>query len=121
RQAAEYRQPDRDRGLRRPPAELAAEPLPVRAGLAGGACRLTSAASTQSLGPVRRRRRRLGWLNSRSLARALTAATPAAYVAVVLIVPIVLIGLYSFGLMTNVVGVHTAFSTADWSDFLTGA
>ena len=70
---------------------------------------------------MRRRRRRLGWLNSRSLARALTAATPSLYVIVVLIVPIVLIGLYSFGLMTNVVGMHTSFSTADWSDFLTGA
>src|SRR6201987_3274293 len=51
----------------------------------------------------------------------LTALTPSAYVVIVLVVPIVLIGLYSFGLMTNVVGTHTAFSTSDWSDFLTGA
>lgn len=51
----------------------------------------------------------------------LTAVTPSAYVVIVLLVPIVLIGLYSFGLMTNVVGTHTAFNTSDWSDFLTGA
>ena len=51
----------------------------------------------------------------------LTAVTPSAYVVIVLLVPIVLIGLYSFGLMTNVAGTHTAFSTGDWSDFLTGA
>jgi spermidine/putrescine transport system permease protein len=51
----------------------------------------------------------------------LTAVTPSAYVVIVLLVPIVLIGLYSFGLMTNVAGTHTAFSTSDWSDFLTGA
>jgi spermidine/putrescine transport system permease protein len=88
--------------------------------VAGGAGGLTTATSTQPIGPARRRRR-LGWLSSRSLARALTAATPTLYVVAVLIVPIVLIGLYSFGLMTNVVGTHTAFSTADWSDFLTGA
>jgi spermidine/putrescine transport system permease protein len=60
-------------------------------------------------------------MSSRSFARMLTAATPTVYVVIVLVVPIVLIGLYSFGLMTNVVGVHTAFSTSDWSDFLTGA
>ena len=51
----------------------------------------------------------------------LTALTPSAYVVIVLMVPIVLIGLYSFGLLTNVAGTHTAFSTSDWSDFLTGA
>ena len=51
----------------------------------------------------------------------LTAATPSLYVVIVLIGPIVLIGLYSFGLLSNIVGVHPAFSTADWSDFLTGA
>jgi spermidine/putrescine transport system permease protein len=55
------------------------------------------------------------------LARLLTAATPSLYVLIVLIGPIVLIGLYSFGLLSNVAGVHGAFSTADWSDFLTSA
>jgi spermidine/putrescine transport system permease protein len=53
------------------------------------------------------------------LARLLVAVSPSVYVMLVLMVPIVLIGLYSFGLMTNVVGTHTAFSTADWKDFLT--
>ena len=51
----------------------------------------------------------------------LTAATPSVYVVLVLIGPIILIGLYSFGLMSNIAGVHPAFSTGDWSDFLTGA
>ncbi len=86
--------------------------------MAGGAGGLSATHSTQAITQVRRR---LGWLSSRSLARMLTAAAPSLYVVAVLIVPVVLIGLYSFGLMTNVVGVHTAFSTSDWSDFLTGA
>ncbi len=86
--------------------------------MAGGAGGLSATHSTPAITPARRR---LGWLSSRSLARMLTAATPSLYVIAVLIVPVVLIGLYSFGLMTNVVGVHTAFSTSDWSDFLTGA
>jgi spermidine/putrescine transport system permease protein len=67
------------------------------------------------------RRRRVSWLSSRSLARGVTAAAPSLYVVIVLVAPIILIGLYSFGLLTNVVGEHTAFSTANWSDFLTGA
>jgi spermidine/putrescine transport system permease protein len=62
-----------------------------------------------------------GWLSSRSLARFITAATPSLYVLLLLIGPIILIGLYSFGLLTNIVGSHGAFSTADWKDFLTGA
>jgi spermidine/putrescine transport system permease protein len=51
----------------------------------------------------------------------LIAATPSLYVLLLLVAPIVLIVLYSFGLMSNVPGTHTAFSTANWSDFLTGA
>jgi spermidine/putrescine transport system permease protein len=71
--------------------------------------------------PAVPRRRRASWFNSRALARGLTAATPALYVILLLIGPIILIGLYSFGLLSNVAGVHGSFSTADWSDFLTGA
>jgi spermidine/putrescine transport system permease protein len=67
------------------------------------------------------RGRRLAWINSRSVARFLTAAAPSLYVFLLLVGPIVLIALYSLGLLTNVNGVHTAFSTANWSDFLTGA
>jgi spermidine/putrescine transport system permease protein len=62
-----------------------------------------------------------GWLSTRALARMLTAAAPALYVVVALIGPIVLIGLYSVNLRTNLIGVHPAFSTSNWSDFLTGA
>src|SRR5579864_9415751 len=61
------------------------------------------------------------WFSARSLSRLLTAAAPSLYVVVVLIGPIVLIGLYSFNLRTNLIGVHPSFSTANWSDFLTGA
>jgi spermidine/putrescine transport system permease protein len=70
---------------------------------------------------ARRPSRRLAWLSSRSLARFLTAATPPLYVFLILVGPIILITLYSFGLRTNVAGMHMAFSTADWKDFLTGA
>jgi spermidine/putrescine transport system permease protein len=85
--------------------------------MAGGAGRLSAADTTQPVGPVRRRRQ---WFSSRSFARMLVAASPSVYVIIVLIVPIVLIGLYSFGMLTNVVGTHASFSTADWKDFLTG-
>jgi spermidine/putrescine transport system permease protein len=61
------------------------------------------------------------WLSSRAFARFITAATPSLYVLLLLIGPIVLILLYSFGLLTNITGGHAAFSTADWKDFLTGA
>ena len=43
---------------------------------------------------------------------------PAVWVLAVLVAPIVLIGLYSFNLKTNLLGVPTAFSTANWKDFL---
>jgi spermidine/putrescine transport system permease protein len=62
------------------------------------------------------------WLSSRAAARFITAATPSLYVVLLLIGPIVLISLYSFGLRTNpAAGSATGFSTANWSDFLTGA
>ncbi|MDQ6817010.1 MAG: ABC transporter permease [Actinomycetota bacterium] len=61
------------------------------------------------------------WLSSRALARLIVAATPSLYVLLLLIGPIILIGLYSFGLLTNITGAQTGFSTTDWKDFLTGA
>jgi spermidine/putrescine transport system permease protein len=62
------------------------------------------------------------WFSSRAFARFLTAATPSFYVLLLLIAPMVLIALYSFGLLTNpAAGSATGFSTANWSDFLTGA
>ena len=62
------------------------------------------------------------WLTSRAFARFITAATPTLFVILVLVVPVVLIALYSFGLRTNpAAGSATGFSTANWSDFLTGA
>lgn len=79
---------------------------------------MTATGSASEALPAGRLRSRF---NSRSFARMLTAVTPSVYVVLVLIGPIVLIGLYSFGLLSNVVGAHTAFSTLDWNDFLTGA
>jgi spermidine/putrescine transport system permease protein len=61
--------------------------------------------------PVRRRRRfRLGsaWLT----------LPPALYVLALLVGPIVLIGLYSVDLRTNIPFNPTVFSTANWKDFL---
>ena len=46
---------------------------------------------------------------------------PLLLVAVVLLGPIVLLSLYSLNLRTNIPGEPTAFSTANWRDFLTGA
>jgi spermidine/putrescine transport system permease protein len=43
---------------------------------------------------------------------------PTVWVLAVLVAPIVLIGLYSVNLKTNLLGVPTAFSTANWKDFL---
>src|SRR6478672_12310911 len=43
---------------------------------------------------------------------------PAVWVLAALVAPIVLIGLYSVNLKTNLLGVPTAFSTANWKDFL---
>jgi spermidine/putrescine transport system permease protein len=72
--------------------------------------------------PPRQARRWPKWLSSRALARFITVATPSLYVLVLLIVPVVLIALYSLGLRTNpAAGSATGFSTANWSDFLTGA
>jgi spermidine/putrescine transport system permease protein len=64
---------------------------------------------------------RLDWLSSRAFARFLIAAAPSFYVLLLLVAPIVLIGLYSVGLMSNVPGTRGAFSTSNWSDFLSGA
>jgi spermidine/putrescine transport system permease protein len=67
-------------------------------------------------------RRWPAWFSSRAFAQLITAATPSLYVLLLLIGPIVLIALYSFGLRTNpAAGSATGFSTANWSDFLTGA
>src|SRR5947209_20350738 len=78
-------------------------------------------ATTVEVAP-RPARRWPAWFSSRALARLITAATPSLYVVLLLIGPIVLIALYSFGLRTNpAAGSATGFSTANWSDFLTGA
>lgn len=54
-----------------------------------------------------------------ALGRLLVTATPTLYVLVLLIAPIVLIVLYSVGVMTNLIGSPTGFTLANWKDFLT--
>jgi spermidine/putrescine transport system permease protein len=78
-------------------------------------------AATSATPPIARASRWPAWLSSRAFARFITAATPSLYVLLLLIGPVILIGLYSFGLLTNITGAHTSFSTVDWKDFLTGA
>ncbi len=71
---------------------------------------------------VRKRRRlRPRRPDLRALGSMMLVGSPSIYVIVLLIGPVVLIALYSFGLMTNVFGAPTAFSTANWHDFLFGA
>jgi spermidine/putrescine transport system permease protein len=53
--------------------------------------------------------------------RGLLVLPPAAFVLALLIGPIVLIGLYSVNLRTNIPGTPTSFDTFDWRDFLTSA
>ena len=78
--------------------------------------------TTTTVEAVPRRIRWPAWLGSRAFARFITVATPSLYVVLLLIVPVVLIALYSLGLKTNpAAGSATGFSTANWSDFLTGA
>jgi spermidine/putrescine transport system permease protein len=78
--------------------------------------------ATTATAEPRRLRRWPTWLSSRALARFITAATPSLYVLLLLVAPIILIALYSVGLRTNpAAGSATGFSTANWSDFLTGA
>ena len=71
---------------------------------------VTSAPSIQRVGLLARLSARpgRGWL----------ALPTIAFLLAVIIFPLVLIGLYSVNLMTNLVGVPTEFSLAKWEDFL---
>ncbi|MFL5737471.1 MAG: hypothetical protein ACJ76P_09030, partial [Actinomycetota bacterium] len=74
---------------------------------------VSSATETIATGPRRRRFRiRIG--------RGVFVLPPLALVVLVLLGPIVLLSLYSLNLRTNIPGTPTAFSTANWKDFLTG-
>jgi len=75
-----------------------------------------SAATEVSAPPAggSRRKRRL------RLPRGLLTLPPTLYVVVLLLGPIILIGLYSVNLRSQYPGMPTAFSTANWHDFLFG-
>jgi spermidine/putrescine transport system permease protein len=70
---------------------------------------------------TRRRARPRAWPDLRALGRLLLVASPSLYVLALLIGPIVLIGLYSVNLATNIVGAPTGFDTANWHAFLFAA
>ena len=68
----------------------------------------------------RRRGPRRARVDLRALGNLMLVASPSLYVALLLIGPVVLIALYSFGLATNIVGAPTGFDTANWHNFLFG-
>jgi len=80
--------------------------------MAGGPGRIASASDASV--PRSGLPRGASWCPGRSW---LTAPT-SLYLVVVLVFPLVLIGLYSVDLMTNLVGVPTSFSLSNWQDFL---
>src|SRR5918999_5340872 len=57
---------------------------------------------------------------SRRLGSLLVVAPPSLYVFALLIGPIVLIGLYSVNLASNLDGIPLGFDTTNWDAFLTG-
>jgi spermidine/putrescine transport system permease protein len=61
--------------------------------------------------------RRLNWPR---LGKGAFVLPPIVFVVVLLVGPVAYIALYSVGLRTNVPGMLTSFSPADWKDFLTG-
>jgi spermidine/putrescine transport system permease protein len=68
-------------------------------------------------GPATRSRRRGALLRPRKGA---LVVPPLAVVLVLLVLPVAFIALYSVGLRTNIPGTPTAFSLANWKDFLAG-
>lgn len=73
---------------------------------------------SKARGRLRRRGRRV---DLRAAGNLLLVSSPSLYVLVLLIVPIVLIALYSFNVVTNVNGAPTGFDATNWNDFLFGA
>ena len=59
-------------------------------------------------------------MDPRAFGSMMLVATPSLYVALLLLGPIVLIGLYSFNLATNLHGAPTGFDTTNWHSFLFG-
>jgi spermidine/putrescine transport system permease protein len=70
---------------------------------------------------ARRAARRGPRVDVRSLGGLMLVATPSLYVLLLLLGPVILIGLYSFNLATNIHGATTGFDTANWHSFLFAA
>src|SRR3954465_3356085 len=65
-----------------------------------------------------RRGPRRARVDLRALGNLMLVASPSLYVALLLIGPVVLIPLYSFGLAPHVGGAPPGFDTANWHNFL---
>jgi len=70
-------------------------------------------------GDVARRQPRVRAVRLR-IGRGTLVLPPLGIVLLVLVGPIVVLALYSLNLRTNIPGTPTAFSSANWKDFLTG-
>jgi spermidine/putrescine transport system permease protein len=81
---------------------------------------MSAVADPPQPGESRRGARRGPRVGARRLANLLVVAPPSLYVLALLIGPIVLIGLYSVNLASNLKGVPLGFDTTNWDAFLTG-
>ena len=92
--------------------------------MVGGDGELAAAMDVASAPPeqqeTRRGARRRPRADLRGLGNLLVVATPSLYVLALLIGPIVLIGLYSVNLASNLNGVPLEFDLTNWDSFLTG-
>jgi spermidine/putrescine transport system permease protein len=70
---------------------------------------------------VRRAPRHGARVDLRAIGSLMLVATPSLYVLLLLLGPVILIGLYSFNLATNIHGAPTGFDTTNWHSFLFAA
>ena len=82
---------------------------------------MSAVAAPPEPGKPRRRARRGPRVDVRALGNLLLVASPSLYVLALLIGPIVLIGLYSVNLASNLRGVPLDFDLTNWDAFLFGA
>lgn len=82
---------------------------------------MSTAAAPPEPGKARRGARRRPRVDARALGSLALVASPSLYVLALLIGPVVLIGLYSVNLASNLKGVPLEFDLANWEAFLFGA
>lgn len=82
---------------------------------------MSTVAAPQEPGKSRRGARKRPRVDMRALGNLLLVASPSLYVLALLIGPIVLIGLYSVNLASNLRGIPLEFDLTNWDAFLFGA